>query len=83
MFQAFLRGPSPFVCIDESRLSVRGRCSFRVYMPSNPARYGLKVWMLCDCGTGYATNMQVYLRKARDGIPEKNQGARVVKDLCE
>jgi len=70
--------------IDESLLSFRGRCSSRVYMPSKTARYGLNVCMLCDCGTSYATNnMQVYLGKARDGIQEKNQGARVVKDLCE
>ena len=58
-------------------------CSVYIPLPSKPARYGLKVWILCYCGTSYATNKQVYLGKARDGIPEKNQGAQVVKDLCE
>ena len=71
---------SPYVCVDESLLGFRGRCSFRVYMPSKPARYGLKVWMLCDSSTNFAGNMQVYLGKEPHGV-EKQQGARVVKDL--
>jgi hypothetical protein len=73
---------SPFVCVDECLLGFRGRCSFRVYMPSKPAKYGLKVWMLCDVGTSFAGNLQVYLGKESTGLPEKGQGARVVKDLC-
>jgi Transposase IS4 len=73
--------PSPFVCVDESSLSFRGRSSFCVYMPSKPAKYGLKVWCLCDVGTSFACNLQVYLGKATDGVTEKKQGARVVKDL--
>ena len=72
--------PSPFVCVDESLLSFRGRCSFRVYMPSKPAKYELKVWCLCDVRTSFACNLQVYLGKATDGVTEKKQGARVVKD---
>ena len=74
---------SPYVCIDESLLGFRGHCLFRVYMPSKPAKYGIKVWMLCDVGTSFAGNLQVYLGKGPDGIPEKNQGARVVKDLSQ
>jgi len=32
--------PSPYVCIDETLVSFRGRCPFRVYIPSKPDRYG-------------------------------------------
>lgn len=86
MFNSFvdkcntLYEPSPFVCIDETLVSFRGRCSFRVYIPSKPDRYGIKVWSLCDCGTSYVSNMQVYLGKQGDS-PEQKQGERVVKDL--
>ena len=71
---------SPYTCVDESLLDFRGRCSFRVYMPSKPAKYGLKVWALCDNGTYYAGNLQVYLGKQGNSV-ETEQGARVVKDL--
>lgn len=40
------------VCIDEQLVSFRGRCSFRQYIPSKPAKYGLKTWTLCDAATG-------------------------------
>lgn len=86
MFNSFvdkcctLYEPSPFVCIDETLVSFRGRCPFRVYIPSKPDRYGIKVWCLCDCGTNYVSNMQVYLGK-QGNSPEQKQGERVVKDL--
>jgi hypothetical protein len=47
---------SPCVCVDESLVGFRGRCCFRVYMPSKPAKYGIKIWMLCDVGTSFAGN---------------------------
>ena len=75
-----LYNPSPFVCVDETLVSFRGRCSFRVYIPSKPDKYGIKVWSLCDCGTNYAYNLQVYLGK-QGTSPEQHQGERVVKDL--
>lgn len=74
---------SPYVCVDESLVSFRGHCPFRVYMPSKPAKYGMKIWIMADCGTAYAGNLQVYLGKASDGIVEKQQGARIVRDLSE
>lgn len=74
--------PSPFVCVDETLLSFRGKCPFKVYIPSKPDRYGIKVWSLCDNGTHYLCNFQVYLGKQGD-TAEQNQGARVVSDLTE
>lgn len=72
--------PSPYVCVDETLVGFRGRCPFKVYIPSKPDRYGIKVWSMCDNGTNYACNMQVYLGKAGTS-PEQQQGARVVRDL--
>ena len=71
---------SPFVCVDETLVSFRGRCPFRVYIPSKPAKYGIKLWSLCDNGTQYLCNVHVYLGKQGKSI-ETNQGARVVKEL--
>lgn len=69
-------------CVDEQLVTFRGRCSFKVYMPSKPGKYGIKIWTLCDSTTFYCCNMEVYLGK-RGNAPEKQQGQRVVKDLTD
>lgn len=72
--------PSPFMCVDETLAGFKGKCRFRVYIPSKPDRYGIEVWTLCDNKTHYLYNFQVYLGK--EGLtPQQNQGARVVQDL--
>jgi len=53
----------PFVCIDETLVGFRDRCPFRVYIPSKPDRYGLKIWSMCDVSVNYLYNLQVYLGK--------------------
>ena len=73
--------PSPYVCIDETLVSFRGRCPFRVYISSKPDRYGLKIWSMCDVSSSYLCNLQVYLKKKGE-LPEQQQGARVVRDLA-
>lgn len=71
----------PDVTVDECLIPFRGRCGFKQYIPSKPAKYGIKVWAACDSRTSYAWNMQVYTGKPQGGQPEKNQGMRVVLDL--
>jgi len=51
-------------------------------MPSKPAKYGMKIWVVADCVTAYCGYMQAYLGKVGSTV-EKGQGARVVKDLCQ
>ncbi|KAJ7983499.1 hypothetical protein DPEC_G00377590 [Dallia pectoralis] len=70
-----LYNPGPDVTVDEQLVPFRGRCPFRQYMPSKPARYGIKAWVCCDARSSYAWKMQVYTGKTRDG-PERNLGAR-------
>jgi hypothetical protein len=72
--------PYDNVTIDEQLVAFRGRCSFRMYMKSKPAKYGLKLWALCDSATAYVLNLQVYTGKVGNR-PEKNQGERVVHDM--
>ncbi|XP_060786554.1 piggyBac transposable element-derived protein 3-like [Neoarius graeffei] len=78
-----LYNPGPYVTVDERLVAFRGRCPFRQYMPSKPAKYGIKIWAACDARTSYALNMQVYTGKPVGGAPEKNQGARVVPDMAQ
>nr|XP_061799518.1 piggyBac transposable element-derived protein 4-like [Nerophis lumbriciformis] len=71
------------VCIDEQLISFRGRCSFRQYIPSKPAKYGLKIWALCDVNTAYAWKLDVYTGKPPGGQREKNLAMQVVLGLCD
>ena len=74
--------PGENVTVDEQLVGFQGRCPFRQYMPSKPAKYGIKFWMLCDSSTTYVWNIQVYTGKEIGAVPERNQGLRVVLDLC-
>jgi hypothetical protein len=64
------------VCIDEQLLPFRGRCGFRQHMPKKPSKYGIQIWMMCDCAPKYVLNAKVYLGK------ENNEVARgLVSDV--
>lgn len=55
--------PSSYVTIDEQLIGFRGKCPFRMYIPSKPNKYGIKVLMICDNGTKYMMNAIPYLGK--------------------
>lgn len=76
-----LYNPGQNVTVDEQLVSFRGRCPFKQYIPNKPAKYGVKIWAVCDSVSCYAWNMQVYTGKLEGEKPEKNQGMRVVLDL--
>ena len=50
-----------------------GNCPFRIYMPSKPNAYGIKIWVLSDVNTKHTWNLQVYVGKT-GVVPERNQG---------
>ena len=37
-------------------------------MPKKPSRYGIKIWMMCDCATKYMMNAKVYLGKENNKV---------------
>lgn len=53
--------------VDEMLVSFRGRCSFRMYIPNKPAKYGLKIMALTDAKTHYFLNGYIYAGKGSDG----------------
>lgn len=50
-------------------------------MPSKPAKYGIKIWAVCDVQSSYVWNIQVYTGKPSGCAPERNRGLRVVLDM--
>ena len=84
IFEKFIKNsqklmmPKDCLTVDEQLIPFRGRCSFKQYIPSKPAKYGIKVWALCDASNFYLFNAEIYCGK-RDGITvDRNQGENVV-----
>ena len=74
--------PFDNVTVDEQLVTYRGRCPFKQYIASKPGKYGIKFWMLSDSKTSYVSRLQVYIGRQEAQAREKNQGERVVLDLC-
>lgn len=73
-----------FMTIDEMLIAFRGRCSFVQYIPNKPAKYGLKVFVMCDAKTFYVSNLEVYCGKQPDGPYSKpNTPTAIVHRLLE
>jgi len=75
--------PGPNVTVDERLVAFRGRCPFKQYMPSKPAKYGIKIWAATDAKSSYALNMQVYTGRPVGEAPERNQGKRVMLNMVQ
>lgn len=52
--------PHRNLCVDGSLTLWKGRLSFRRYIPSKRHKYGIKIFMLCDCLTGFILDFEVY-----------------------
>lgn len=55
------------VTIVEKLEAFHGRCSFRQYIPSKPAKYGLKVIALVDAKSFYTSKLEVYVGAQPEG----------------
>jgi hypothetical protein len=52
--------PYKNLCIDESLMLWKGRLGFKRYIPSKQHRYGIKLFILCDCRTGFVLDFVIY-----------------------
>ena len=55
--------PSKNLVIDESLVLWRGNIGFRQYIPSKRHRFGLKLFVLCDCISGFLQDLILYTGK--------------------
>eukprot|EP00117_Sycon_ciliatum_P045922 scpid101552/ scgid32953/ PiggyBac transposable element-derived protein 4 len=60
-FQSVYR-PSKYINVDEELVKFKGRVRFRQFIPSKRARFGVKIYALCDTD-GYFWNSLVYIGK--------------------
>ncbi|XP_041981601.1 piggyBac transposable element-derived protein 4-like [Aricia agestis] len=61
--------PYEYLTLDEELVAFRGRCPFRQYIPSKPAKYGIKIYALVDNKTYFSCNLEVYCGKQPEGSP--------------
>lgn len=55
--------PYKKLVIDEALMLFKGRLGFKQYIPSKRHRFGIKLFILCDCETGIVLDMIVYTGK--------------------
>ncbi|XP_065052308.1 uncharacterized protein LOC135681664 [Rhopilema esculentum] len=48
-------------------IAYKGRIGFKQYMPWQPIKYGMKVWLCANPQNSYVLNHEVYLGKEREG----------------
>ncbi|KAJ8872480.1 hypothetical protein PR048_026086 [Dryococelus australis] len=56
-----------YSCIDEMLFGFKGRCRMKLYIPSKPRKYGIKIMALTDAKTHYFLNGYIYSYKGSDG----------------
>ena len=52
--------PYKNLCINEPLASWKGRLHFKQYIPSKRHKFGIKMFILCDCRTGFIIDFIVY-----------------------
>ncbi|XP_050314831.1 piggyBac transposable element-derived protein 4-like [Anthonomus grandis grandis] len=68
--------PFQNIVIDESMVLFKGRLSFTQYIKTKRHRFGIKLYVLCDCETGIVLDFIVYMGK------ETNVNTQETHNLC-
>jgi len=79
LFRGFKQGEC--ITIDEQLFPFRGHTKFTQYIPSKPAKYGIKVFWACDAETSYPLKGLLYIGKPIDGKRQANVGEKTVLNL--
>lgn len=75
--------PYEYCTIDEQMLSFRGRCSFVVYNPMKPDKYGIKIVQINDARTSYMFNAIPYVGEIKDRLKNESVPTYYVRNLSE
>lgn len=64
--------------VDEQLFPYRGKTKFTQYIPSKPAKYGIKVWWACDSKTKFPLQGKIYTGREENAEREVNQGENIL-----
>lgn len=62
--------PNENISIDESLIAHKGFLGWKQYIPSKRARFGIKMFQLCEADSGYIWNSVIYTGKGTIFMPE-------------
>ena len=74
------------IAIDGSNVGYKGRIFFKTYNPQKPKKWGLCVFVLAECKTGYICSFQPYFGKQTpENLPWPDQPftSRIVLHLVD
>lgn len=74
--------PHTHATVDEQILSFRGNCPIKIYDPSKPDRYGIKMYLICDSDNQYVFSIDPYVR-GQAPEPQYYSGTNVLKRLVD
>lgn len=73
--------PKSILSVDELLQKFKGRLQWRQYIPSKRARYGIKIYVVCESSTSYICNFIIYTGKGTlDGYSPLDLNGRVYMD---
>ncbi|XP_049855084.1 piggyBac transposable element-derived protein 4-like [Schistocerca gregaria] len=75
-----------YACIDEMMGGFHGRCRIKMYIPSKPRKYGLKIMTLADAKTHFLLNAHIYSGKdsvGRTPTDEENKLAKPTQAVLQ
>lgn len=62
--------PNEELSIDESLMKFRGRLSFVQFNKSKRARFGIKIYKICESSSGYCLDFEIYTgKKTETSLP--------------
>ena len=66
--------PGRNVAVDESTVGYKGRIIFKTYNPQKPTKWGMRVYVLSDCETGYISCFEPYFgQPTTDALPRPGE----------
>ena len=74
------------IAVDESTVGYKGRLIFKTYNPQKPTKWGLCVYVLAECESGYICSFEQYFGKqTADSLPwlDKPFTSRIVLHLVD
>ena len=78
--------PESNVAVDESLMLWKGRLQMKQYIPLKCARFGLKSYALCECGTGYIWKTLLHTQTSSMALEDASDGlvsSRIVLTLMK
>ncbi|XP_055918320.1 piggyBac transposable element-derived protein 3-like [Eupeodes corollae] len=74
--------PHETITVDEQLFPYRGKTKFTQFIPSKPAKYGIKIWWAYDSKTKYPLEGKLYTGRGEGEERESNQGQNVLLQLA-